>query len=97
LLRNKNDRIRNSRPSLPLAKLGITSRQPSGNPTTPGDLAMNEAKEKDNFWLYVGVLTAVLVAVILTVKNAERDKYAEMQKLEDEEKSLMNIRVIKDY
>lgn len=58
---------------------------------------MNEAKEKDNFWLYVGVLTAVLVAVILTVKNAERDKYAEMQKLEDEEKSLMNIRVIKDY
>lgn len=56
---------------------------------------MNEvAQKKDYFWVYVGSLTAILVTVIVLVKESESEKYSKIQKLEDEEKALMNIRVV---
>lgn len=56
---------------------------------------MNEiAQKKDYFWLYIGALTAILVSVIILVKESESEKYSKIQQLEDEEKTLMNIRVV---
>lgn len=56
---------------------------------------MNEAKEKDNFWLYVGSVAVTLITVILLIKVTESKKYADIQQLQDEETRLMNIRVLK--
>ena len=57
-----------------------------------------QAQEKDNFWLYVGGLAVVLIGIVFTVKSSESEKYAQVRGYEDEEKNLMNIRVIKpDY
>lgn len=56
---------------------------------------MNEAEQKkDYFWFYVGSLAAVLVTVVVFVKTSETEKYSKIQQLEDEEKTLMNIRVL---
>lgn len=51
-------------------------------------------QQKDYFWFYIGSLAAVLVAVIITVKTSESEKYSKIQQIEDEQKALMNIRVI---
>ncbi len=56
---------------------------------------MNETEQKkDYFWVYIGSLAVVLVTVIVLVKNSESEKYSKIQQLEDEEKTLMNIRVL---
>lgn len=56
---------------------------------------MNEiAEKKDYFWLYIGGLAAILVTVIILVKTSESEKYSKIQKLEDEDKALMNIRIV---
>jgi hypothetical protein len=50
--------------------------------------------QKDYFWVYIGSLAAVLVTVIVMVKNSESEKYSKIQQIENEQKALMNIRVI---
>ncbi len=37
---------------------------------------MSEVKEKDNFWLYIGLAVVLAAGAVLMVKNAEHDKYA---------------------
>lgn len=57
-----------------------------------------QEQEKDNFWLYIGCLAAVIISVVFILKSSESEKYAQVKGYEDEEKNLMNIRVIKkDY
>jgi hypothetical protein len=36
---------------------------------------MSEVKEKDNFWLYICGLVLVIVAVVVTIKSSEHDKF----------------------
>ena len=36
---------------------------------------MNEVKEKDNYWLYVGGLVLVIIAVVVTIRGSEHGKY----------------------
>lgn len=52
---------------------------------------MSETSEKDNFWLYIGVLVVVLVGVLLTVKSSEHDKY-ELTKKAIKEDTSFNTR-----
>lgn len=51
-------------------------------------------QKKDFFWLYIGGLAAILVTVIILVKTSESEKYSKIQKLEEEDKALMNIRIV---
>ena len=56
---------------------------------------MTEVKqEKDNFVLYVVLVTAVVVGAILAVKMSENEKLAPIKDQIAEENRLMNIRVI---
>ncbi len=56
---------------------------------------MTEVKqEKDNFVLYVVLVTAVVVGAILAVKMSENEKFAPIKDQIAEENRLMNIRVI---
>lgn len=52
---------------------------------------MSDASEKDNFWLYIGILVAVLIGVLLTVKSSEHDKY-ELTKKAIQEDTSFNTR-----
>lgn len=54
-------------------------------------------QEKDNFWLYIGMLAVVLISVVLMVKKSETEKFAPIKDLINEENSSMNIRVLQDY
>ncbi|MFZ2312257.1 MAG: hypothetical protein WAV82_06530 [Methylobacter sp.] len=36
---------------------------------------MNETQEKDNFWLYVAGLVLAMIALVVTIKSSEHDKY----------------------
>ncbi len=36
---------------------------------------MNEVKEKDNYWLYVGGLVLIIIAVVVTIRGSEHGKY----------------------
>lgn len=36
---------------------------------------MSEVKEKDNFWLYIGLAVTMAIGTVLMVKNAEHGKY----------------------
>jgi hypothetical protein len=66
--------------------------------TTKEITMTEEAKEKDHFVLYIGLITTVLVGVLLAVKSSESDKFAPIKALLAEERNLMDIRVIKqDY
>lgn len=38
-----------------------------------------EAQEKDYFWFYIGGLVAVVLVVLMMVKNSEHEKYATAQ------------------
>jgi hypothetical protein len=62
--------------------------------TTRGKKMSETQPQKDYFWLYIGSLAAVLITVILMVKTSESEKYSKIQQIEDEQKALMNIRVI---
>ena len=53
-----------------------------------------EKPEKDNFVLYLVLVTAALVGVILAVKMSENEKFAPIKEQINEENRLMNIRVI---
>lgn len=55
---------------------------------------IEEAQQKDKFWLYVGFTMFVIVAGILMVKQAENEKFAPIKQQVEEEKALMNIRVL---
>lgn len=55
---------------------------------------IEEAQQKDRFWWYVGITVFVIVAGILMVKQAENEKFAPIKQQADEEKTLMNIRVL---
>lgn len=54
-----------------------------------------EAKEKDNFILYVVMLAVVAIGVILMVKKSEVDKFTPIREQLNEEIKKMNIRVLK--
>jgi hypothetical protein len=57
--------------------------------------SMTEVKqEKDNFVLYVVLVTAVVVGAILAVKMSENEKFAPIKDQIAEENRLMNIRII---
>ena len=60
-------------------------------------MSTEQQQEKDYFWFYVGSLAAVLISVILMVKQTESDKFAPIKQLVNETNNSMNIRVIKDY
>ena len=44
-------------------------------------------KEKDNFWLYIGAVIAIVIGVLITVKSSEHEKYATAQKAISEDSS----------
>ncbi|MGR8932850.1 MAG: hypothetical protein ACU837_00500 [Gammaproteobacteria bacterium] len=48
---------------------------------------MTETTEKDNFWLYIGVLVVVVIGVLFAVKSAEHDKFETTKKAIQEEAS----------
>jgi len=56
---------------------------------------MTQTQEKDFFWVYVGLATALLVGVILMVKASENDKYNPIIDQQKEEMARMNIRILK--
>lgn len=56
----------------------------------------NAEPEKDNFVLYLVLVTVVLVGVILAVKLNENEKFAPIREQVNEEARLMNIRVISE-
>lgn len=59
---------------------------------------MNEqVQEKDYFWLYIAVLSVVLVGVVGMVKLSENEKYDPIAKQQLAETSSMNIRVVREY
>ncbi|MBS3954118.1 hypothetical protein GO003_019815 [Methylicorpusculum oleiharenae] len=55
---------------------------------------IQEEPKKDRFWLYVGLFTFSLVAVLLMVKMNENEKFEPIKQQLIEEEKQMNIRVI---
>lgn len=55
---------------------------------------MSEEEKKDRFWIYVGLITVALVAVLVMVKLSENEKFAPIKEQLEEETAQMNIRVI---
>ncbi len=53
-----------------------------------------ETQIKDKFWLYVGCTIFALLVVIAMVKMSENDKFSPIKQQIEEEKALMNIRVL---
>ena len=53
-----------------------------------------EAKQKDRFWLYVGITVFVIVTGILLIKHSENEKFAPIKQQVEEENAQMNIRVL---
>lgn len=49
---------------------------------------------RDFYWLYVAIVTAVLVGIIAMVKLSENEKYDPIRQQQDEETQKMNIRVL---
>ena len=60
---------------------------------------MNEQviEEKDNFWLYVVGAASLLIMVAVLLKVNESEKFAQIKQWQDEEKTEMNIRILRDY
>ena len=48
----------------------------------------------DKFWLYVGCTVFALVVVIAMVKQSENEKFSPIKQQIEDEKALMNIRVL---
>lgn len=57
----------------------------------------NVIEEKDNFWLYVICVASLLITVAVLLKFNESEKFAQIKEWQAEEKSQMNIRIIKEY
>lgn len=53
---------------------------------------MNEVKEKDNFWLYIGIAVVVFAGAIFMVKNAGHQNYAAASKAITEDASNSSYR-----
>ncbi len=56
-----------------------------------------EIEEKDNFIRNTVLISSVLIGVLLAVKSSESDKFAPIKDQLNEERKLMDIRVLKDY
>lgn len=56
---------------------------------------MDQSQEKDFFWVYIALITILLVGAILMVKMSENDKYDPIIAQQKEEMARMNIRVLK--
>jgi len=56
-----------------------------------------DIKEKDYFILYIALTAAVLISVLLAIKSSENDKFAPIREQINQERQLMDIRVLKDY
>jgi len=54
----------------------------------------NDTQTKDKFWLYVGGTILMLLLVIAMVKKSEQEKFSPIKQQLQEEKALMNIRVL---
>ena len=54
----------------------------------------NDTQTKDKFWLYVGGTILTLLLVIAMVKKSEQEKFSPIKQQLEEEKALMNIRVL---
>ena len=54
----------------------------------------NDTQTKDKFWLYVGSTILMLLLVIAMVKKSEQEKFSPIKQQLQEEKALMNIRVL---
>ena len=54
----------------------------------------NYTQTKDKFWLYVGGTILTLLLVIAMVKKSEQEKFSPIKQQLEEEKALMNIRVL---
>ena len=54
----------------------------------------NDTQTKDKFWLYVGGTIFTLLLVIAMVKKSEQEKFSPIKQQLQEEKALMNIRVL---
>ncbi|MGZ4960052.1 MAG: hypothetical protein ACXV7J_12415 [Methylomonas sp.] len=55
-----------------------------------------EEQEKDNFVLYVVLVTVVVIGAIFAVKLSENQKFEPIKEQLEEEHRLMNIRVISE-
>jgi hypothetical protein len=53
-----------------------------------------EAQTKDKFWLYVGCTVFAMVMVIAMIKQSENEKFSPIKQQIEEDKALMNIRVL---
>jgi len=53
-----------------------------------------DAQTKDKYWLYVGCTILALVVVIAMVKQSENEKFSPIKQQIEQEKSLMNIRIL---
>lgn len=53
-----------------------------------------ETQKKDRFWLYVGSTVFVILAAIAMIKQSENEKFAPIKQQVEEERALMNIRVL---
>ena len=60
---------------------------------------MNEqvSEEKDNFWVYIAGVAALLIMVAVLLKYNESQKFSKIRQWQTEEKTEMNIRILKDY
>ena len=60
---------------------------------------MNEqvSEEKDNFWMYIAGTAALLIMVAVLLKINESEKFSKIKQWQDEEKTEMNIRILRDY
>lgn len=55
---------------------------------------IEQTQPKDRFWLYIGITVLVVITGIMMVKQAENEKFAPIKQQAEEEKALMNIRVL---
>lgn len=55
---------------------------------------IEQTQPKDRFWMYIGITVLVIVTGIMMVKQAENEKFAPIKQQAEEEKALMNIRVL---
>ena len=53
-----------------------------------------EVQNKDNFWLYVGLVVGALIFVLVMVKLNENEKFAPIKQQMEENTAQMNIRVL---
>ncbi len=53
-----------------------------------------ETKEKDHSVLYITFFAVVFIGVLLAVKSNENDKFEPIRNQLEEERKLMNIRVL---